>query len=142
MSLSPSTNGKAPRIREMRLGRELTQQMIGGERDLRHTVASGGSHELKQDMSEQKRQKQEKLERKKDELNKRIEGSLNRKKKRPPRESIVNIADECVSKQLTIQNATIEIQEDYFGGAEEGRGLSIVTKKPDETIEEVAEEPK
>lgn len=109
------------------------------ERKFRHTVASGGSNELaQQDITEQKREKQQKIEKKRDELNKRMDLSASKKKKRAPRESIVNIADECVSKQLTIQNATIEIQEDYFSaGAHRGtdaRTLSIFKKAQEESI--------
>ena len=56
-----------------------------------------------------KKEKEEKRERKRTELNMKL-----KKKKRAPRESIVEIADQSASRVLTIQNATVEIQEDYF----------------------------
>lgn len=80
--------------------------------------------------------KQAKKEKKKEELKKRLTVS---KKSKTPRKTIVNIADQCVSRVLTIQDATVEIQEDYF--ANSGRQNSEMPfRKSKENVEEIEEE--
>ena len=70
-----------------------------------------------------------------------------KKKKRAPRESIVDIADQSASRVLTIQNATVEIQEDYFDSKiwakianKDRRGPTITRRQEENSIEEVPED--